>query len=362
MFNEFFNNAVLAINTRQSFNEKLSTILAPLKGLSAPSSEENILASVSKTKLNCSVAGVDSGFVSKKLSFIDLVLIKTAGAIFTYKNGDLVESNYHPSPFSFPQPVLLKLGLEKDEEAQSISLIRLEQEVNCSIETIKKFKPKYLFIDGSIVPQYQDKPRQESGINEEYHSIVSLFEKFYKVAIENNCTLIACVEDSRGTRFRQILQDQILPVHKSKIDTSLLNSTFDASLLDFYLHEGERTFAFPYTDKIDSHAILKDYKKEWAESVFVFYVKCSDFDKPLRVEFICTGGKNKLELKDKVNEIAQVVYSLSSLHKEYSFPSVLIEADLRAGLSEQEVNVVYQRLIDKLETKIRMRRTNRPFG
>ena len=362
MFNDFFNNAVTAINERHSFNEKLSVILSPLKGISAPSSNENISVPVSKIKLNCSVAGIDSGFVSKKLSFIDLVLIKTAGAIFTYKNGDLVDSKYHPSPFSFPEPVLLKSGLEKDEEAQSISLIRLEQEVNCDIETIKKFKPKYLFIDGSIVPQYQDKPRKESGINEEYHSIVSLFEKLYKVAEENACTLVACVEDSRGTRFRQILQEEILPIHKSKIDTSLLNSTFDASLLDFYLHEGERTFAFPYTDKIDSHAILKDYKEEWAKSVFVFYLKCSDFDKPLRVEFICKGEKNLVELKDKATEIAQVVYSLSSLHKEYSFPSVLIEADLRAGLSEQEVNVVYQRLIDKLGTKIRMRRTNRPFG
>jgi len=362
MFNEFFNSAVSAINERHSFNEKLSVILSPLKGINAPNSTENISVSVLKTKLNCSVAGVDSGFVSKKLSFIDLVLIKTAGAIFTYTNGDLKKSEYYPSPFSFPQPVLLKSGLEKDEEMQSISLIRLEEEIKCDIEIIKKFKPKYLFIDGSIVPQYQDKPRKESGINEEYHSIVSLFEKLYKVAEENNCNLIACVEDSRGTRFRQILQEEILPIHKSKIDTSLLNSTFDASLLDFYLNEGERTFAFPYTDNIENHAILKDYNPHWAGSVFVFYLKCSTFDKPLRVEFISPNGKNKNELKEKATELAEVVYSLSSLHKEYSFPSVLIEADLRAGLSEQEVNVVYQRLIDKLGTKIRMRRTNRPFG
>lgn len=362
MFHEFFDNAVSVINERHSFNEKLSSILTPLKGISAPNSVENISVPVLKSKLSCSVAGVDSGFVSKKLSFIDLVLIKTAGAIFTYKNGDLVESKYYPSPFSFPDPVLLKSGLEKDEEAQSVSLIRLEQEVNCDIEIIQKFKPKFLFIDGSIVPQYQDKPRKESEINTEYHSIVSLFEKLYKVAEENECTLIACVEDSRGTRFRQILQEEILPLHKAKIDVSLLNSAFDASLLDYYLRTGERTFAFPYTNNIENHAILKDYNPIWAKSVFVFYLKCSEFDKPLRVEFIFINPKDKNKLKDRANEIAQIVYSLSSLHKEYSFPSVLIEADLRAGLSEQEVNVVYQRLIDKLGTKIRMRRTNRPFG
>jgi hypothetical protein len=358
VFNEFFNNAVNAINERHSFNERLSLILAPLKSATAPNSKETISIAVKKEPLSCAVAGIDSGFVSKKLSFIDLVLIKTAGAIFSYKDGSLIKSEYYPAPFSFPEPILLKSGLEKDEEAQSVSLIRLEQEISCAIEVIKKYKPKYLFIDGSIVPQYQDKPRKESQMNEEYHSIVGLFEKLYKVAEENSSILVACVEDSRGTRFRQILQDEILPLHKTKLDTNLLNSAFDASLLDYYLNSGERTFAFPYTNNISNHAILKDYKEEWAKNIFVFYLKASEFDKPLRVEFICKGK----DLNKFASEIASVVYSLSSLHKEYSFPSVLIEADLRAGLNEQEISVVYDRLIDKLGSKIRMRRTNRPFG
>jgi hypothetical protein len=83
------------------------------------------------------------------------------------------------------------------------------------------------------------------------------------------------------------------------------------------------------------------------------------FDKPLRVEFV---SKQNSSLKELADEIAEVVFTLSSLHKEYSFPSVLIEADLRAGLNEQEISVVYDRLVDKLGSKIRMRRTNRPFG
>jgi hypothetical protein len=55
------------------------------------------------------------------------------------------------------------------------------------------------------------------------------------------------------------------------------------------------------------------------------------------------------------------VFALSSLHKEYSYPSVLIEADLRAGLNETDISVVYDKLIDKLGPKVRMRRNSRPF-
>ena len=361
MFNEFFEKAISSINERHSFNESLSSLLAPLKSKLSPNGSESVVLTTKKAPVSGLVAGVDSGFVSKKLSFMDLVLVKTCAAIFDYKEGELKSSSYYPAPFSFPSPMMLRSGLEKDEEQQSISLIRLEQEVSCDIEVIKKYKPKFLFIDGSIVPQYQDKPRKESEINSDYVSIVNLFQKLYKVAQDNSCTLVACVEDSRGTRFRQILSEEILPKSALKINPNMLAGAFDASLLDYYLKLGERTFAFQYTNKIESHAILKDYFPEWSKSIFVFYLKCSEFDKPLRVEFICKNSSVE-ELKKCADEIASLVFSLSSLHKEYSFPSVLIEADLRAGLSTQEISVVYDRLIDKLGGKIRMRRNNRPFN
>ncbi len=358
MFNNFLEDAVKAISERHSFNERLSSSILHLKSKEAPGRMESIVLKVPKAELSSSVAGVDSGFVSKKLSFLDLILVKTAGVVFEYSSGALKKVSYYPAPFSFPVPKILREGLEKDESEQSVSLVRLREEVSCAIEIIKKYKPAFLFIDGSLVPQYQDKPRGESELNDEYHSIISLFEKLYKTADSNGVVLVSCVEDSRGTRFRQILQEEILPLH-TKLQSSILNGAYDVALLDYYLKPGERTFAFSYTNMVESHAILKDYSKEWATSVFVFYIKAADFDKPLRVEFI---SKDKSNLKQLADKVASVVFSLSSLHKEYSFPSVLIEADLRAGLSEQEISVVYERLIDKLGSKIRMRRSNRPFG
>jgi len=129
-------------------------------------------------------------------------------------------------------------------------------------------------------------------------------------------------------------------------------------LLDHFLLEKERTFCFSYTKNISLHAILKDYQKDWAESIFVFYLRASNYDKPLRVEFIC---KDKNKIHEIADEIASITYSLSSLHREYSYPSVLIEADLRARLNEQDISMVYDKLIDKLGPRVMMRRNSRPF-
>jgi len=358
----FLDKAYSVIEEKHSFHEKVSKKLFPLKNEPSPNGAEALVVGVKKGKPDGLVSGVDSGFASKKLSFIDLVLVRTAGVVFYFKGGALQKTEYFPSAFSFPEPLPLKLGLENDEQSQSVSFERLKQEIGLSIKIIEKFKPNFLFIDGSIVPQYQDKPRGDSKINEEYSSVVALFQHLYSVAEKNSCTLIACVEDSRGTRFRQILEEEVLPAQKNLSVKSLageLKDSFDASLLDYFLVEGERTFAFHYTKNTESHAILKDYNPAWSKNIFVFYLKASNFDKPIRVEFISKGSVS--ELKKKADEISSLVFALSSLHREYCFPSILIEADMRARLNEQDISVVYDKLIDKLGPKVRMRRNARPF-
>ncbi|MEM4261883.1 MAG: hypothetical protein QXI10_02880, partial [Candidatus Diapherotrites archaeon] len=63
------------------------------------------------------------------------------------------------------------------------------------------------------------------------------------------------------------------------------------------------------------------------------------------------------------NEVASVVFALSSLHREYAYPSVLIDADLHARLSPQEIELVFNKIFDKLggSSRLRLRRENRPF-
>ena len=315
--------------------------------------------SVEKAVLNESISGVDSGFVSKRLANLEMVFIRTVGTVFNYENGKLKNCDYYPDYYHFPEPKISNGGLDADEMTCSTSLIRLVDEVKTAEETIKKFKPKFAFLDGSIIPQYADKPRKDSKVHKFYRGVINEFQELYEIAEKNNCCLIGCVEDSRGSRIREILQKEVLP-KTDIIKPEFLDDMLDSMLLDSTLDLGERSFAFPYTSGVKEHPILMDYNDKWANNIYVFYIKAAELDRPLRVEFL----KSKSEgLTEKTEKVASVVYGLSSMHREYAYPSVLIEADLRARLRPEEIDTVYNKIMDRLSvnTRLTMRRSNRPF-
>ncbi len=359
----FIDKAVAQIKSTEFNKKKLMSKVIPLKEQNLNSlNESEILESklvfpVKKTVLNHKIAGVDSGFIGKKLFSFDLFLVRASGVMFSYEENKVVKADYFPSFFSFPEP-FLKNSLPSHEDFDfSQSLHRLREEVSLSMKLIQKFKPNFLFIDGSIVPQYMDKPPKMSPVKSFYEEIVELFQNFYSVAEENKTELISCVEDSRGLRFKTILE--FVLKHFNGNSPKELDSSYDAILLDYILKEGERSLAFSYTASVKEHPVLNDFKKEWAEKIHAFYLKPSAFDRPLRVEFI----KSKEPLSEQVERISSIVYSLSSFHREYAYPSILIEADLRAKLRPEEIEIVLDKISDKLGARFNllMRRDKRPF-
>ena len=320
--------------------------------------ERKLVFPVEKADLNERIAGVDSGFVGKDMLALDLVLIRCVGVIFSYASRKLSSAEYFPSFYSFPEPSLTNRSLEADEFQVSKSLQRLLQEVGMARSIIEKHSPNYCFLDGSIVPQYADKPRNDSNIIDFYRRLVQEFQLLYETAEKNNCELVACVEDSRGSRFRTILQESVLQNGGS---TSALDDCYDAILLDYLLNTGERSMAFSYAgeDAKRPHPILSDFKEKWAKAIHAFYLKPCEFDRPLRVEFLHSSGK----ISEHVEKIASTTFALSCMHREYAYPSVLIEADLHARLKPDEIALVYEKIMDKLgkNIRIKMRRDYRPF-
>ena len=144
-----------------------------------------------------------------------------------------------------------------------------------------------------------------------------------------------------------------------KNEAALLENIFDSSLLDYFLGHGERTLAFSYTSNVSQHAILKDFDKKWSENIYAMYLKPSALDAPLRVEFLNNNGS----LTKTADEVSSVVFALSGTHREYAYPSILVEADLRSRLTPQEIEVVFGKIFDKLSrhVKLKMRRDKRPF-
>ena len=92
--NDFLDRAVAAVRQNDLFHESLGKKLSFLKTGKAPSSEELIVSSVTKARIDFRIAGVDSGFVQKKLSFIDLLMVRAVGAVFDYKDSTLEKAHY----------------------------------------------------------------------------------------------------------------------------------------------------------------------------------------------------------------------------------------------------------------------------
>ncbi|MEM2907624.1 MAG: hypothetical protein QXP65_00250, partial [Candidatus Hadarchaeales archaeon] len=97
----------------------------------------------------------------------------------------------------------------------------------------------------------------------------------------------------------------------------------------------------------------------WIERTYAFYLKAVPYDFPLRVEFV-DGGDGVLETAE---EVASLVYALSSYHDAYGLPSVLIEADARARLHEEDLEMVRDSIADRLGASASwyMRRQRGPF-
>ncbi|VVB98593.1 Uncharacterised protein [uncultured archaeon] len=147
------------------------------------------------------------------------------------------------------------------------------------------------------------------------------------------------IKDSRSKRF--------VDIAKAAID---LHSS-DTVFLNHLLKEGERTFAFRYTSDVKRHPITRDFGTE-AEAVNAMYLKPVEGDRPLRVEFIGSDFSG----------IASLVYTLSKINRTYAYPSVLIEADLRAALDPLELERAQKSLA--MQTGMGMmplRRNSRPF-
>jgi len=216
------------------------------------------------------------------------------------------------------------------------SLFRLKYEISLAIESLEKFSPKILMLDGSILPLPGDRPQDGNAVSPLYNEIIELYKKLYSLSIKKNCLLLGVIKDSRGKRFIETIESNI--------------KTSDTFFLDYLLNEKERTSVMNYSDK--KQAILKDLG-EFSDKLKLFYIKSVQGDRPMRIEFLDNGTAP--------DTIASLVYSLSALNSNYAYPSILIEADLCAALDQRQIEQA-QRSLSLLSDSIKpLRRNNRPF-
>ncbi|MBI5635624.1 DNA double-strand break repair nuclease NurA [Candidatus Micrarchaeota archaeon] len=309
--------------------------------------EQKIVNLLTEVKVEGRVCAVDGGILGEELHFVDLLLVRSAGACFDYKAGKKEKHEYYPS--AFPQPQIKNMhALASHEFNWFKNLTRVESELDCAIDCVEKFSPNALFLDGSIVPHPADKPNKESSLYDTYERVIAKFKQLYDSCAKQNCFLAGVIKDSKGRNFLENLKEN---AELEKEFFRALNYSNDSSFLAHLLKVGERTSFLKYSQ---SELAVKDLG-EWGGKINTTYIRAVEFDRPLRIDFLNVG-------QEQSEAGINLVYSLSKTHRAYGYPAVLIEADLRATLDPKEMEFACHELFSRLPSaNLTLRRNNRPF-
>ncbi|OGI16085.1 hypothetical protein A3K63_02330 [Candidatus Micrarchaeota archaeon RBG_16_49_10] len=308
-------------------------------------------------KDDVSVVGIDGGMVKHSLHGLDLMLLRATAVNFVYSKGNLKDVFYYPSANSFPQPKVIVESLSDVEFNLCTNVERQIVEVTTAVEAMEKMKPDIMLMDGSVLPQYTFKP-DKSELGESYKQLIRAYKDLYRKAKGMKVTLAGVIEDSRSSKFAEIVNRKIMDGMRTEVSKELkaiLEKTKDSNLLFYTLERGERTCVFSYFS--GGNGFIKEFK-DLEKSFYSFYIKTVDFDRPLRGDFLSNG--NPL---DTVNEITPVLLGTCG-HSGYGLPAVLIEADQRAKLSDKDMEMFYADLVSRVgnvSSLFKMRREMRPF-
>ncbi|MEK6807966.1 MAG: DNA double-strand break repair nuclease NurA, partial [Nanoarchaeota archaeon] len=354
-----------AISEISRKRESLATSLCYLHEINEAVLKHGIIAN---NLDNIKICGVDGGLLKKEYHGAGIIIRRAVAVCFEYKNGKLENTGYFPGTHPIPDVVITTPDISEMDFNLFAGLKREETELQACLGAIEKFSPDILIRDGSIVLYPSNMPEKDSSAHQTYKDVIKLYNELYKKCEEKNILLCGAVEDSRGKRYCNILSSQVIPrllEKKIQIETAtkifteknILASTTDTLFLYYLLKNGERTPPIDYSES-DLPA-LKDLEG-FAKKIFVQYIKAGEFDRPLRIDFFSAPEKVS-EISEK---IAGIIYAISKQNRLYSFPSVLIEADGRAKLSEIELEQFKSALAGKLGRNpalFDLRREMRPF-
>jgi sulfur relay (sulfurtransferase) DsrF/TusC family protein len=296
------------------------------------SSKNEIKEKCEKKELNLRVGAIDASIISQEFHSFDLIITKTVGAIFTYKDNKLIENKYYPS--ALPREKINIIGSTDLMELNQIkNIIRLKEEISLAVEMGDKCD--LILIDGSLVPLPGDKPTSEI-LKKEYNELI---EKYLELFSKYKDKLVGVVKDSRSKRFIEHYSEK----YNFEVEINLT----DSSLLDVVLEKKEKTKEISYAKDAKTNQILKDLLP-YSEEVKVSYIKAGKYDRPIRIEYF--------------NDRNEELMSLCGINDKYTYPSILIDVDLRALMDVRDVERILKEieLSPYVDNKL-LRRNVRPF-
>ena len=366
-------------STRERFGDILKTVKNTIDLSKFPAVASNIIDDQFFTKIEPTslsglrIAGIDGGLVRKRFRSIDLVLTRGVAVIFQFgpEEGPIVD--FYPDAFPEPKISPLMLTLSSVELEQLASLERIAAELRVALSVLEEYHTDLILLDGSLFYHPRDRPQTGSIVNEKFQEVLSLYKQLYHRVRKKGAVLVGIVKDSRSARVATIM-GEILPhvVRKPEVFEMmqgvdyrwLLKISRDCDLLDTFLEEGERSFAFRYSSELPLNInSLSDDFSSWVSEIWVTYLKTARDDLPLRVEFL--SPKDVDSVTDKLDKALSAILPLSSQHPEYGIPTPILEADTRAKITTKETQLIIDRLMalsGLTYITLEKRRSRNPFG
>ncbi|MFW9910876.1 MAG: DNA double-strand break repair nuclease NurA [Candidatus Thorarchaeota archaeon] len=364
-------------DTRKRFGSVLSRIKGELDlgrypALAADAVETQFSKMIEPTDLSgLRIAGVDGGLIRRRFRSIDLIL--TRGIAVVFKFGPEAGPNVDFFPSAFPEPTIrpVMLTLPSPELDQLGSLERIAAELEVTLSILDEFYVDLILVDGSLFYHPRDRPSAGSAVYEKFQEVVAMYRQLYHKAREKKTILAGIVKDSRATRIVGILSDILPHVLRNPgvfemmqgVDYRwLLKFSRDCDLLDTFLEEGERTFAFKYSaELVQNTNALSDDLSNWASSIWVTYLKTARDDLPIRIEILVDESNGSAQ----IDKALSAILPLSWQHPEYGIPTPVLEADARARISNNETQLIVDRLMalsGLTYATLERRRSRNPFG
>lgn len=300
---------------------------------------------------NTTITGVDGGLFQKAYHGVDIIAARALAARFTFRQGTVEDVTYHPTK----RPALNYADIGPIHDTQTFqrqgTLHRLAEEIGQCNAIIEE--TDLLLLDGAIVPQYMDKPPRDVPAYDRYTDLLDQYRDLLQTASPTH-QVAGVIEDSRSTSMTERLAGTI---DLDQADQQILENSPDTTILAYAMEQGERTAVIPYADETQDHPILSDLALD--TELYSFYLKTVERDRPVRIDF--TADDDPIE---RAETIAAQILPLCQYSSTYGIPSVVVEADQRAKIDEEE--------IEQFEAKFRsalgpmsgvqdLRRNNRPF-
>jgi len=378
---KILNKLIELENNREKFNKIIRKLKKTINLEVLPKNLTNYLWGkqlyelITPANLNgLKIAGIDGSIISKSLFGIDLIITRAVGVIFSFI-GKKPNVKYYPENDNFPE---IKTSFDPFTNIESEIFSNLER-INIEIDTTIKIlneDPDIVLLDGPILPQLREREGLKSSLNNKYNIIVKKYEKLFEECIDKNIYLVGCIKDTRSSHFLKIFA-QLMPILINKypelreiLDTNydyrrLLLNNRDCDFLYRFLDVNERSLIFDYHD-FDNKLpkVFSIFNQYWVEKIKIFYLKPVEYDLPFRVEVLIPENDSEKIIKI-CNQIASILIPLSNHHPEFAVPSILIEADAKARLSNLDLEIIYESLKYKLGRNspllFDLRRNRRPF-